>query len=604
MTHPFASASAQWLHAMQAAWTQAAQQWQHLHAPFFSAPQQAATDDAASATFPPYPELLAAMQTSNQALCNSLGHLGQLHLPPERLQALLQQYLQELIALWQDPAKLADIASDRRFASPLWQQSPISGWAAALYLLNSRFLLALADALEGDEATRERVRFAIDQWVAAAAPSNFWALNVEAQHKALQTQGASVAQGLQNLLGDVQKGRMSMTDESQFEVGRNLAVSEGAVVFENEVFQLIEYKPLTPKVHERPLLLIPACINKFYILDLQPDNSMVRFTVEQGHHTFVLSWRNPDASMAHMTWDDYVEHGIITAMNKVLQASGAKKLNVLGFCVGGTLLATALAVLAARKQPLVHSATFLTCLLDFSKPGVLGLFIDESAVRWREAQFARGGLLPGRDLLNTFSFLRPNELVWNYVASNYLKGETPRAFDMLYWNSDSTNLPGPWYAWYLRNTYLENKLIQPGAAMVCGEKIDLGQIKLPVYLYGSREDHIVPIEGAYASAKVLSGCQRRFVMGASGHIAGVINPIKKNKRNYWTNNELPAELAEWTAGATEHPGSWWADWAQWLAKQGGRLVAAPKRYGNGQLKPIEPAPGRYVKAQVKACPAT
>ena len=342
--------------------------------------------------------------------------------------------------------------------------------------------------------------------------------------------------------------------------------------------------------------MIPACINKYYILDLQPENSMVRFAVEEGHHTFVLSWRNPDAEMAHMTWDDYIERGIITAMQKVLEASGAKKLNVLGFCVGGTMLATALAVLAARKQPLVHSATFLTCLLDFSDPGVLGLFIDENFVRWREMQFANGGLLPAGDLLNTFSFLRPNELVWNYVVDNYLKGETPRPFDLLYWNGDSTNLPGPWYAWYLRNAYLENKLMQPNATVVCGEKIDFGRIKLPVYLYGSREDHIVPIEGAYASVNVLSACNKRFVMGASGHIAGVINPLKKNKRSYWSNDDLPATLPEWLAGATEHPGSWWADWSQWLGKQGDRLIAAPKRYGNTKLKPIEPAPGRYVKA--------
>ncbi|MDO4796039.1 MAG: class I poly(R)-hydroxyalkanoic acid synthase [Brachymonas sp.] len=594
---PFMPNALDWLQALPSAWAQAAQAWQQtLQTSFPPEPNTQSQGAESPNTAPPHQDLLAILCAASQALGSSLGCL---QLPPARLKELQAQYVQELIALWQDPGKLAEIASDRRFASPLWQQRPVSGMAAAMYLLNSRFLLALADALQGDEQTCGRVRFAIEQWVAAAAPSNFWALNVDAQHKALQTGGASLARGVHNLLADARKGSISMTDERPFEVGRSLALSEGAVVFENEIFQLIEYKPLTPKVHERPLLLIPACINKYYILDLQPDNSLVRFTLEQGHHTFILSWRNPDASMAHMTWDDYIEHGIITAMHKVLQASGAKKLNVLGFCVGGTMLATALAVLAARKQPLVHSATFLTCLLDFRHAGVLGLFIDEGFVRWREKQFAHGGLLPGRDLLNTFSFLRPNELVWNYVADNYLKGETPRALDLLFWNGDSTNLPGPWYAWYLRNTYLENRLIEAGAAVVCGEKIDLGKIKLPVYLYGSREDHIVPIEGAYTSAQVLSGCKRRFVMGASGHIAGVINPVKKNRRNYWTNDDLPATLSEWMADATEHPGSWWADWAQWLGQQGGRLVASPKRYGNGQLKPIEPAPGSYVKAQAK-----
>ena len=594
MSHPFMPNGPELLQSLQTAWAQAAEQWrQTMTVPFF--PTQSAQDDAIASTSstPPYQDLFAIMGTAGKALYDSLGNM---HLDPDRLKALQQQYTQEMLALWQNQDKLSDIARDRRFASDLWQQQPVAGFAAATHLLNSRFLLALADALEGDAQTRGRVRFAIEQWSAAAAPSNFLSLNVDAQKKALDTQGESIARGMQNLLADVKKGRVSMTDESQFEVGRNLALTEGAVVFENEIFQLIEYKPLTPKVHERPFLMIPACINKYYILDLQPDNSMVRFAVEEGHHTFVLSWRNPDAEMAHMTWDDYIERGIITAMQKVLEASGAKKLNVLGFCVGGTMLATALAVLAARKQPLVHSATFLTCLLDFSDPGVLGLFIDENFVRWREMQFANGGLLPAGDLLNTFSFLRPNELVWNYVVDNYLKGETPRPFDLLYWNGDSTNLPGPWYAWYLRNAYLENKLMQPNATVVCGEKIDFGRIKLPVYLYGSREDHIVPIEGAYASVNVLSACNKRFVMGASGHIAGVINPLKKNKRSYWSNDDLPATLPEWLAGATEHPGSWWADWSQWLGKQGGRLIAAPKRYGNTKLKPIEPAPGRYVKA--------
>ena len=594
MSHPFMPNGPELLQSLQTAWAQAAEQWrQTMTVPFF--PTQSAQDDAIASTSstPPYQDLFAIMGTAGKALYDSLGNM---HLDPDRLKALQQQYTQEMLALWQNQDKLSDIARDRRFASDLWQQQPVAGFAAATHLLNNRFLLALADALEGDAQTRGRVRFAIEQWSAAAAPSNFLSLNVDAQKKALDTQGESIARGVQNLLADVKKGRVSMTDESQFEVGRNLALTEGAVVFENEIFQLIEYKPLTPKVHERPFLMIPACINKYYILDLQPDNSMVRFAVEEGHHTFVLSWRNPDAEMAHMTWDDYIERGIITAMQKVLEASGAKKLNVLGFCVGGTMLATALAVLAARKQPLVHSATFLTCLLDFSDPGVLGLFIDESFVRWREMQFANGGLLPAGDLLNTFSFLRPNELVWNYVVDNYLKGETPRPFDLLYWNGDSTNLPGPWYAWYLRNAYLENKLMQPNATVVCGEKIDFGRIKLPVYLYGSREDHIVPIEGAYASVNVLSACNKRFVMGASGHIAGVINPLKKNKRSYWSNDDLPASLPEWLAGATEHPGSWWADWSQWLGKQGDRLIAAPKRYGNAKLKPIEPAPGRYVKA--------
>ncbi|HYE70216.1 MAG TPA: alpha/beta fold hydrolase, partial [Aquabacterium sp.] len=395
----------------------------------------------------------------------------------------------------------------------------------------------------------------------------------------------------------IQQGHVSMTDESVFEVGKNVATTEGAVVFENELFQLIEYKPLTAKVYERPFLVVPPCINKFYILDLQPDNSLVRYLVEQGHRTFVVSWRNPDDSIAEKGWDDYVGDGCLKAIEVTRDITGAKQINALGFCVGGTILGTSLAVLAARGEKPVASATLLTTFLDFSETGVLDLFIDENFVKFREMQLGRGGLLKGQELASTFSFLRPNDLVWNYVVGNYLKGETPPPFDLLYWNSDSTNLPGPMYAWYLRNTYFENNLVKPGKCTVCGEKVDLGKVDIPVYIYGSREDHIVPIEGAYASVKHLPG-KKRFVMGASGHIAGVINPPAKNKRSYWTNDKLPKTHAEWLAGAKENVGSWWPDWASWLKPLAGKQVPAPKRYGKGTTyKAIEPAPGRYVKAK-------
>jgi polyhydroxyalkanoate synthase len=429
------------------------------------------------------------------------------------------------------------------------------------------------------------------------APSNYLAFNAEAQKKAIETKGESIAKGLKNLVNDLRQGHVSMTDESLFEVGRNVATTEGAVVFENDIFQLIEYKPLTGKVYERPFLLVPPCINKFYILDLQPENSLVRYAVAQGHRTFVVSWRNPDAEMAQKTWDDYVEDGVIEAISVVQQVTGAEQVNALGFCVGGTLLSNALAVLAARGREPVASATFLTSLLDFTDTGILDVFIDETSVKFREMQMGKGGLLKGQELASTFSFLRPNDLVWNYVVGNYLKGETPPPFDLLYWNSDSTNLPGPFYAWYLRNMYLENNLIQPGKLTVCGEKIDLGLIDIPVYIYGSREDHIVPINGAYASTQVLPG-EKRFVMGASGHIAGVINPPAKNKRSHWTreDGELPDTLEAWLEGAQEHKGSWWTDWSNWLQAHAGKQIAAPKTYGKGaKFKAIEPAPGRYVK---------
>ncbi len=539
-----------------------------------------------------------ALQTFGQlGTAAPAADAAQVQFDVEKLQALQQSYIAQASKLWSGGLSQApQVPKDRRFASENWAQNPLAAFTAAAYSLNSHALMGMAEAVQADEKTRQRIRFAVEQWVAAMAPSNFLALNPDAQKKALETKGESLSKGLQNMLQDMGKGYVSMTDESVFEVGKNVATTEGAVVYENDIFQLLEYKPLTEKVHERPFLLVPPCINKFYILDLQPDNSLIRYAVSQGHRTFVISWRNPDASCAHLTWDDYIERAVIEAIGVVQEIAGAAQINALGFCVGGTMLATALAVLAARGQKPVASATLLTTLLDFSDTGILDVFIDEAFVKNREAQMGQGGLLKGQELAATFSFLRPNDLVWNYVVGNYLKGETPPAFDLLYWNSDATNLPGPWYAWYLRNTYLENNLIQPGKLTVCGEKIDFGHLDLPVYIYGSREDHIVPINASYAATKVLPG-DKRFVMGASGHIAGVINPPAKNKRSHWirSDNALPQTLEDWIAGADEFAGSWWTDWAQWLKGHAGKQIAAPKRYGKGtKFKEIEAAPGRYV----------
>ena len=514
-----------------------------------------------------------------------------------KLQALQQQYLHDAKELWAQGLQAAPEIKDRRFTGEGWAANPVATFSAAAYLLNARTLMGLADAVEADAKTRARIRFGVEQWMAAMAPSNFLAFNAEAQKKAIETKGESIAKGMQNLLHDITQGHVSMTDESLFEVGRNVATTEGAVVFENELFQLLEYKPLTTKVFERPFLLVPPCINKFYILDLQPENSLIRYAVEQGHRTFVVSWRNPDDSLAHKTWHDYVEDGVMPANDVVQNITGAEQINALGFCVGGTILSNALAVLAARGDEPVASATFLTTLIDFTDTGILDVFIDEGMVKYREMQLGKGGLMKGQDLASTFSFLRPNDLVWNYVVGNYLKGETPPPFDLLYWNSDSTNLPGPFYAWYLRNFYLENNLVKPGKLTVCGEKMDLSNLTLPVYVYGSREDHIVPINAAYASTQVLPG-KKRFVMGASGHIAGVINPPAKGKRSHWirADGKLPATLDQWLEGATEHPGSWWTDWSGWLKGHAGKQIAAPKGYGKGaRFKAIEPAPGRYVK---------
>ncbi|MDR2991367.1 MAG: class I poly(R)-hydroxyalkanoic acid synthase [Burkholderiaceae bacterium] len=524
---------------------------------------------------------------------------GTLHIAPGKFEQLQRDYMQAAGALWNESLHTAPTPIDRRFAGQAWAGNPWASFAAAAYLLNARALLALADAAEGDVKTRNRLRFAVEQWVAAAAPSNYLAFNPDALQKAIDTKGKSLVKGVQNMLDDLQRGHMAMTDEHQFEVGRNVATTEGAVVFENDYFQLIEYKPLTAKVYARPLLVVPPCINKYYIMDLQPNNSLLRYAVSQGHRTFVISWRNPDQSMAQATWDDYIEHAVLRAIDAVRDITGSPRINMVGFCVGGTLLGTALAVLAARGQQRVSSATFLTTFLDFSDTGVLDVFIDEGFVKFREMELGKGGLLKGQVLAATFSFLRPDDLVWNYVVGNYLKGETPPAFDLLYWNGDSTNLPGPFYTWYLRNTYLENNLVKPGKCTVCEEKIDLGKIDMPIYIYGSREDHIVPIDGAYASTRALSG-PKRFVMGASGHIAGVINPPAANKRSHWLrqDDKLPSTLDAWLAGAKEYPGSWWPDWADWLKSHAGRQIAAPHGYGKApQYRAIEPAPGRYVKVK-------
>jgi polyhydroxyalkanoate synthase len=549
-------------------------------------------------------------QALGKAIGDTLQSLSGLTLPPASLLELQSSYLKEATELWNGavgrvtngadapaPAKI----DDRRFAASDWAANPAAAFTAQAYLLNARTLLKMAHAVQGDEKTRQRVRFAVQQWLDAASPSNFLALNPEAQRKALDTGGESIAQGLAHLWGDIQQGHVSQTDESVFEVGRNVATTEGAVVFENELFQLLEYKPLTAKVHARPMLFVPPCINKYYILDLQPDNSLIRWTVAQGHRTFVVSWRNPDTSIVDKTWDDYIEHGAIEAIRQVQAIGKQQQIDVLGFCVGGTILATALAVLAARGEQPAASLTLLTTLLDFSNTGVLDLFIDEPSVQLREVtigeQAPQGpGLLKGQELATTFSFLRPNDLVWNYVVGNYLKGVKPPPFDLLYWNGDSTNLPGPMFCWYLRHTYLQNELREPGKLTVCGEKIDLGSIEAPVFVYASREDHIVPWESAFASTKILKG-KSRFVLGASGHIAGVINPPKANKRSHWVDGKAGGTAEQWFASAKEVPGSWWTDWSAWLAPHAGKQVPAPKGYG---AKPIEPAPGRYVKAKAKA----
>jgi polyhydroxyalkanoate synthase len=522
-----------------------------------------------------------------------------LELDAQKLQGLQSEFIERATKLWNDSLSDSIQIKDRRFSSEAWAQQPSSKFVAAMYLLNGEFLQKIVHAVKADEKTQARLSFAVEQYVALTSPSNFLPLNPEAMKKALDSDGLSISKGLQNLLHDVQQGHVSMTDESVFAVGKNVALTSGQVVFENPYFQLIEFAPLSDKVFEKPLLLVPPCINKYYILDLKPENSLIRHAVANGHRTFVVSWCNPKEDMAHATWDEYIEHVVLKAIEVTQSIGASKTINALGFCVGGTLLSTALGVLAAKGEQPVASLTLLTTLVDFSNTGVLDVFIDENMVKFRELQYANGGLMSGKDMAQTFSFLRPNDLVWNYVVNNYLKGESPPPFDLLYWNSDATNLPGPLYAWYLRNMYLENLLKEPGALTVCGEALDLSQIKAPVYIYGSREDHIVPIDAAYASTQIFKG-KKRFVMGASGHIAGVINPPASKKRSHWVSAKatFPSDLQGWVASSKEVPGSWWDDWMGWLSQYAGKPVQAPKKQGNKIFKPLEPAPGRYVAVKV------
>jgi polyhydroxyalkanoate synthase len=415
--------------------------------------------------------------------------------------------------------------------------------------------------------------------------------------RALETEGQSLWQGWTNLLGDAARGRITMTDEAAFEIGRNIAVTPGSVVFRNELIELIQYDATTPAVHARPLVIVPPCINKYYILDLKPENSFVRHAVAQGHTVYMISWRNIPAELGTLTWDDYVERGALAAIRVARDIAGGKMVNALGFCVGGTILACALAVLAARRHALVASATFLTTMLDFVDPGEIGVYISPESLAAREPMLMAGQRVHGSELAGAFASLRANDLVWNYVVNNYLKGKTPPAFDLLYWNSDSSNLPGPMYIYYLTEMYVKNRLREPGALTMAGARVDLTKIRMPVYVMASREDHIVPWRSAYQTVSLVGGAAT-FVLGASGHIAGVVNPPSPVKRNYWLNAELPDNADAWLAGAQSVAGSWWPHWYKWLERYAGARHAAPTGAGSGEHPPLMPAPGQYVRETV------
>jgi polyhydroxyalkanoate synthase len=518
--------------------------------------------------------------------------------------SLQRSYFEKQARLWTALASgkretlVAPEPGDRRFLAKEWRDNPYYDYLKQSYLLAARYLEELVDAADLAPQAKERARFAARQWIDAMCPANFPATNPDALRHALDTRGESVTRGLANLLGDVHKQRISQTQETAFEVGRNLAVTPGEVVYENELIQLIQYQASTAQVARRPLVMVPPCINKYYILDLQPENSFVAYAVAQGNTVFMVSWRNVEEPQGQYSWDDYLEQGVFQALRVAKEIAKSDQVNALGFCVGGTLLGAGLAVLSEKDPELVASATFLAAMLDFSETGQIGLFVDEAGVAAREASIGSGGILPGRDLAFVFSSLRANDLIWPYVVNNYLLGGEPAAFDLLYWNSDSTNLPGPMYCYYLRNTYLENRLREPGALVNCGVPVDLGNVKLPVFVLATREDHIVPWRSAYRTLGLVGSGDKTFVLGASGHIAGVVNPAAKNRRSHWVREPYPAEPEEWFSQAQEIQGSWWPRWSDWLADHSGGTRKAPAKPGSAKCKPIEPAPGRYVKHRI------
>ncbi len=504
--------------------------------------------------------------------------------------------------LWGQPAApvVTPDEGDRRFRDPAWDDHALFDFIKQSYLLTSRWLVSTVNGLDGlDAKTRQKIDFYTRQFVDAMAPSNFVATNPEVLRATLATGGENLLRGLNNLLDDLARGEgklaIKMTDLDAFAVGRNLALSPGKVVFQTDLMQLIQYAPTTEQVYGRPLLIIPPWINKYYILDLQPKNSLIKYAVDQGFTVFVISWVNPDREHARKTFEDYMLEGPLAALDAMAKATGEAEATVIGYCLGGTLLAATLAWLTAKRDRRVKAATFFASLVDFENPGELGVFIDEEQLAAMDATMAKQGYLEGRHMATTFNMLRANDLIWSFVINNYLLGNEPFPFDLLYWNSDSTRMPYAMHSFYLRKFYQENRLAQPGGITLGGVPIDLRQIELPVYILSTREDHIAPWPSTYRATQIYRG-ETSFVLAGSGHIAGVINPPGVQKYGFWINPELPAEPADWLAGATHHPGSWWPHWRDWNAAHAGEKVAA-RQPGDGQLQPLEDAPGSYVRTR-------
>ncbi|MFD2189224.1 class I poly(R)-hydroxyalkanoic acid synthase [Pistricoccus aurantiacus] len=496
---------------------------------------------------------------------------------------------------------------DRRFKDDAWRSEPFYRAISEQYLRYSRLMEAMVDSLHGlPEKQRRSLSFYARQYVSALSPSNFLTTNPEVMRQTLESKGQNLVEGMAQLRKDLQNSaigiNVTMTDRQAFEVGKNVAITPGSVIYENELIQLIQYAPATEQVFKTPLLVVPPWINKYYILDLRPGNSMVEWLVEQGHTVFLISWRNVGPNQRTLTWADYVQMGPIAAMEAIEKACGEKSVNLLSYCVGGTLTASTLAYLTStRRGRKVRSVTYMACLQDFRDPGELGVFVNDRVVAGIERQLERDGYLDGRVLSFVFNLLKENDLYWSFYVNNYLKGQAPSSFDLLYWNTDGTNLPGGTLGWYIRNMYKDNRLVEPNGIEIDGVKIDLRKISTPSYFISTKEDHISKWNSTYWGTQLPKG-PVTFVLGGSGHIAGIVNPPHKNKYGYWTNDTLPPTPEQWFEGATPHEGSWWPHWQNWITQNGyvdtQKLVAA-RQPGEGELEIIEPAPGRYVRQSIQ-----
>jgi len=561
-------------------------------------------------------DFLARQQSGEQISMDDALHMSKLFQDLyARLMADPVQLAQAQMAFWQDYMTLVQNATlrmmgvdtepvrrphdrDKRFKHEGWEENPFFDFVKQSYLLTADYIHHTVKSVDGlDDKDERKIDFYTRQFIDAMSPSNFLATNPEALQKTVETRGQNLLNGLNNLLEDLERGggrlKIRMTDPDAFEVGRDLAVTPGKVVHQTELAQLIQYEPSTSEVYKRPLLFVPPWINKYYILDLQPKNSLIKWLVDQGHTVFVLSWRNPTAELADKTFEDYMKEGLLAGLDAVQQASGEDDVNIVGYCLGGTLLSSTLAYMAEKGDKRANSATFFVSLMDFDSPGELEIFIDEDQLQSLEKQMNQRGFLAGGQMAATMSSLRANDLIWSFFVNNYLHGEDPFPFDLLYWNQDSTNMPARMHAFYLRKMYLENKLREPGGIELDGVPIDLSKVKVPAYFISAKEDHIAPWKATYAGVHLLGGTSK-FVLGGSGHIAGVINPPAKNKYGYWTNSRKPKDPDTWLENATYHEGSWWLDWLKWLDQKGGGKVPA-RTPGDGELKPIEDAPGSYVK---------